>query len=95
MKTKTIALSVGARLATCSAGHSQDESTWGSGVIASKCSRLIEGMSDNINVGRNPLAFAMLSWTGGYVTGANMNLPEGVERFVVGLYLRVLQTQSG
>lgn len=32
-------------------------------LMASKCSRLMEGIPDNVSVGRHPLAFAMLSWT--------------------------------
>lgn len=78
---RMVALSIMAVLATSSVGHSQEESTWGSGVMASKCSRLMEGIPDNASVGRHPLAFAMLSWTEGYITGANMNLPKGVARF--------------
>jgi hypothetical protein len=59
----------------------QEELGFGSGVMTSKCSRLIEGMDDNVAVGQNPLAFAMLSWTEGYITAINLTLDKGEAMF--------------
>ena len=84
MKTEMIALSALALLATSAVAHSEEQPTVVSGVMASKCSRLIEGMDDNVSVGRNPLAFAMLSWAEGYITATNLDLGEQAARFDLG-----------
>ncbi|MCH4560885.1 hypothetical protein [Mesorhizobium jarvisii] len=67
-------------LASGSSAHAQEEASFGAGVMASKCSRLVSGMNDNVSVGQHPLAFAMLSWTEGYITATNMNLIEKGEQ---------------
>ncbi|RUV45347.1 hypothetical protein EOD29_00345 [Mesorhizobium sp. M1A.T.Ca.IN.004.03.1.1] len=73
-------LAILAFLAAVAAAHAEDEASFGSGVMASKCSRLVEGMDDNVSVGHHPLAFAMLSWAEGYITATNMELIEKGEQ---------------
>lgn len=70
------AIMAAALLATPISTNGQDDPTVGSGVMASKCSRLVGGMDDTVAVSRNPLAFAMLSWAEGYITATNMALAE-------------------
>jgi hypothetical protein len=73
---KYIACILLAALAIPAVAQSQQEPYFASGVMASRCSKLLDGVDDNLALGHSPLAFAMLSWAEGYITAINIDLAQ-------------------
>lgn len=51
---------------------SADEPQPFQGVMTSKCGKLIDSLPAGVSPSKNALAFGMLSWTEGYISGLNL-----------------------
>lgn len=72
------------------AARSEEEHYFSGGIMAEKCSRLIEGMNDLTAPSNDVVASMMLTWAEGYITGLNIELGDRKEpRFDMGSKTRI------